>query len=183
MVLASGRSLDALRDELRPALRARLEHAVPALARHGMRSFDVDSLPRTVDLAGGLQGFPALVDEGDAVGIRICESPAEQAAVMAQGTRRLLRLAVTSPSHWVTGQLGPQLTLALTAAPHDTLAAVIEDATIAALDALTASGGGPAWDAEAFAALREHVRGELRPDDTRCAGCIRSDPGGGASRP
>ena len=163
VVLASGRSLDALRDELRPALRARLEHAVPALARHGMRSFDVDSLPRTVDLAGGLQGFPALVDEGEAVGIRICESPAEQTAVMAQGTRRLLRLAVTSPSHWVTGQLGPQLTLALTAAPHDTLAAVIEDATIAALDALTASGAGPAWDAEAFAALREHVRGELRP--------------------
>ena len=51
-VLASGRSLDALRDELRPALKARLEHAVPALARHGMRGFDVDSLPRTVDLAG-----------------------------------------------------------------------------------------------------------------------------------
>jgi ATP-dependent helicase HrpA len=40
---------------------------------------------------------------------------------------------------------------------------VIEDATNAALDALMASGGGPAWDAAAFAALREHVRGELRP--------------------
>ena len=33
----------------------------------------------------------------------------------------------------------------------------------AALDALIASGGGPAWDAGAFAALREHVRGDLRP--------------------
>jgi ATP-dependent helicase HrpA len=161
--LASGRSVDALRDELRPALQARLEHAVPSLARHGMRSFDVDSLPRSVDLAGGLIGFPALVDEGEAVGIRICGSVGEQAVVMAQGTRRLLRLAVPSPSHWVTDQLGPQLTLALTAAPHDTLAAVIEDATTAALDALIASGGGPAWDAEAFAALREHVRGDLRP--------------------
>jgi ATP-dependent helicase HrpA len=28
---------------------------------------------------------------------------------------------------------------------------------------LVASGGGPAWDTEAFAALREHVRGNLRP--------------------
>ena len=63
----------------------------------------------------------------------------------------------------MTGQLGPQLTLALAAAPHGTLDATIEDATNAALDALIASGGGPAWDAEAFAALREHVRGELRP--------------------
>jgi ATP-dependent helicase HrpA len=164
-VLASGGSLDALRDQLRPALKARLEHAVPALASHGMRGFDVDSLPRTVDLAGGsgLRGFPALVDERDAVGIRICDTAGEQAVTMARGTRRLLALTVPSPRHWVTGQLGPQLTLALTAAPHDTLEATIEDATSAALDTLTASGGGPAWDAEAFTALREHVRGDLRP--------------------
>jgi ATP-dependent helicase HrpA len=162
-VLASGRSLDALRDELRPALKARLEHAVPALARHGMRGFDVDPLPRTVDLPGGLRGFPALVDEGDAVGIQVCETAGEQAMTMARGTRRLLQLTVPSPRRWVTDQLGPQLTLALTAAPHDTLEAVIEDATNAALDALIASGGGPAWDAGAFTALREHVRGDLRP--------------------
>ena len=162
-VLASGRSLDALRDELRPALKARLEHAVPALSRHGMRGFEIPSLPRTVDLTGGLRGFPALVDEGDAVGIRVCATAGEQAVTMARGTRRLLRIAVPSPRRWVTGQLGPQLTLALTAAPHDTVEAVIEDATSAALDALSASGGGPAWDAQAFSALREHVRGELRP--------------------
>jgi ATP-dependent helicase HrpA len=162
-VLASGRSLDALRDELRPALKARLEHAVPALARHGMSGFDVDPLPRAVDLAAGLRGFPALVDEGDAVGIRVCETAGEQAMTMARGTRRLLHLTVPSPRRWVTDQLGPQLTLALTAAPHDTLEAVIEDATNAALDALIASGGGPAWDAGAFTALREHVRGDLRP--------------------
>jgi hypothetical protein len=162
-VLASGQSLDALRDELRPRLRARLERAAPALARHGMLSFDVESLPRTVDLPGGLRGFPALVDEGDTVGIRICDSAPEQAVTMARGTRRLLHLTVLSPRHWVTGQLGPQLTLALAAGPHGTLEAAIDDATSAALNALIASGGGPAWDAEAFTALREHVRGNLRP--------------------
>jgi ATP-dependent helicase HrpA len=43
------------------------------------------------------------------------------------------------------------------------LDAAIEDATGAALDALIVSGGGPAWDAGAFAALSEHVRGSLRP--------------------
>ncbi len=164
-VLASGRSLDALRDQLRPALTARLEHAEPALARHGMRDFDVDSLPRTVDLAGGtgLRGFPALVDEGDAVGIRVCETTGEQADTMARGTRRLLALTIPSPRRWVTGELSMQLTLALTAAPHDTSDAVIEDATNAALDVLIAGGGGPAWDAGAFAALQDHVRGDLRP--------------------
>ena len=162
-VLASGRSLDALREELRPVLQARLEHADPALARHGMHDFELDPLPRTVDLAGGLRGFPALVDEGDAVGIRVCETAAEQAVTMARGTRRLLRLTVPSPRRWVTGQLSMQLTLALASAPHGSLEATIDDATDAAVDALIAGGGGPAWNGAAFAALREHVRGELRP--------------------
>src|SRR6202042_3022770 len=119
--LASGQSLDALRDELRPRLRARLEHATPALARHGMHSFDLPSLPRAVDLPGGLRGFPALVDEGDAVGVRVCETEGEQSRTMARGTRRLLRLSVPSPRSWVIGQLGTQLTLALASAPHGTL--------------------------------------------------------------
>ena len=162
-VLASGRSLDALRDELRPVLKARVRQEVPALARHGMRSFDIESLPRTVDLPGGLRAFPALVDEGGTAGIRICETAGEQAATMVRGTRRLLRLTVPSPRQWVVGQLGPQLMLALAAAPHANLEETIEDATSAALDALIASGGGPAWDAAAFETLREHVRGEVRP--------------------
>jgi ATP-dependent helicase HrpA len=165
-LLASGQSLDALREQVRPVLKARLQRAVPALARHGMRDFEIDSLPRTVELGvggAGLRGFPALVDEGDRVGIRVCETTGEQAVTMARGTRRLLRLTVPSPRHWVTGQIGLPLTLALADAPHGSLEAVIEDATDAALDALIASGGGPAWDAGAFAALREHVRGELRP--------------------
>ncbi|MGH2863528.1 MAG: ATP-dependent RNA helicase HrpA [Solirubrobacteraceae bacterium] len=162
-VLGSGQSLDALRDQLRPVLKARLQLEVPELARHGMRGFDIESLPRTVDPPGGLRGFPALVDEGETVGVRICETADEQAATMARGTRRLLRLTVPAPRQWVLSQLGAPLTLALTAAPHDNLEAMLEDATSAALDALMASGGGPAWDAEAFEALREHARGEVRP--------------------
>jgi ATP-dependent helicase HrpA len=162
-VLASEQSLDALRDEVRPRLRARLESAAPDLARHGMHGFDIPSLPRTISLPGGLQGFPALVDERDAVGVRVCDTAGEQAVTMARGTRRLLRLTVPSPRKWVIGQLGTQLTLMLAAAPHDTLDAAVEDATDAALNALIATGGGPAWDAEAFAALHEHVRGNIRP--------------------
>ncbi len=162
-VLASGRSLDALRDQLRPLLKRRLQLEVPGLARHGMRSFEIDTLPRSVDLPGGLRGFPALVDEGETVGIRICETADEQAATMARGTRRLLRLTVPSARHWVVAQLGGQLTLTLAGAPHGSIEATVEDATNTAIDALIASGGGPAWDASAFAALSEHARGEIRP--------------------
>lgn len=162
-VLASGHSLDALRDELRPVLKQRLQLEAPTLVRHGMRRFEVDSLPRIVDLAGGMRGYPALADEGAAVGIRICETPAEQALTMALGTRRLLLLTVPSPRQWVGGQLGGPLALTLTAAPHANLQAAIDDAIDAALDAVVAGHGGPAWDAEAFASLSEHARGEIRP--------------------
>ncbi|HET9073059.1 MAG TPA: ATP-dependent RNA helicase HrpA [Solirubrobacteraceae bacterium] len=162
-VLASGQALEPLRQQLRPALKARLAHAMPALARHGMRGFDVPALPRTVELAGGLPGYPALTDEGETVGIVIAESPGEQRHLMARGTRRLLRLSVPSPRHWLSGQLGPQLTLALAHAPHGGLDAVIDDAVDAALDAIVSRHGGPAWDAAAFAALAEHARGEIRP--------------------
>jgi ATP-dependent helicase HrpA len=63
----------------------------------------------------------------------------------------------------VTSHLESHLALTLAAAPHGNLEAAIDDAMSAALNALIASGGGPAWDAQAFAALREHVRGTLRP--------------------
>jgi ATP-dependent helicase HrpA len=162
-VLASGRSLETLRDQLRPVLKERLQLQLPALARHGMRRFELDALPRSVELAGGLRGYPALVDEGDTVGVRICESVGEQAVTMARGTRRLLRLTVPSPRGWVIGQLGMQLTLGLASAPHAGLDATIEDATHAALDVIVAAHGGPAWDASTFAALAEQARGEIRP--------------------
>ena len=41
---------------------------------------------------GGLRAFPALVDEGETVGVRLFETPGEQASAMHAGTRRLLRL-------------------------------------------------------------------------------------------
>ncbi|MBO0767983.1 MAG: ATP-dependent RNA helicase HrpA [Solirubrobacterales bacterium] len=161
-VLASGLDLDALREQLRPRLRAQLQNAVPGLTRTGMRGFELRELPRWVDLAGGLRAYPALVDEGETAGVRVFETEREQARAMRAGTRRLLRLGVPSPRGWVTGALGPQLTLSLAGAPHGSLDAVIDDATGAALDEVIERFGGPTWDAPAFAALCEHARGEIR---------------------
>jgi ATP-dependent helicase HrpA len=61
----------------------------------------------------------------------------------------------------VQGALGNQAQLLLAAAPHGSLAAVIEDATTAAADALIDEAGGPAWDEAGFARLRDHVAGSL----------------------
>jgi ATP-dependent helicase HrpA len=80
---------------------------------------------------------------------------------MWAGTRRLLLLDVPSPAKWVQGKLATTEQLALAAAPHGSVRAVIDDATVAAVDALMASGGGPAYDEAGWQRLRGHVAGSL----------------------
>jgi ATP-dependent helicase HrpA len=108
-----------------------------------------------------VRAYPALVDEGETAGVRVLDTPAAQAAAMREGTRRLLLLTVPSPVRWVQGRLSGPTQLALSVAPHGSVAAVLEDAHLAALDALVERAGGPAWDAAAFARLRDEVAGSI----------------------
>jgi ATP-dependent helicase HrpA len=69
---------------------------------------------------------------------------------------------VSSPARHVRRTVDtPTAQLLLAAAPHGSLAAVLDDAAMAAIDALMDDAGGPAWDAEGFAQLRDHVAGRL----------------------
>ena len=66
-VLASGKDLDRLREQLRPRLAATLTEAAAGLTRTGVRSWDFGTLPRVFS-AGQVRGYPALADSGNAVG-------------------------------------------------------------------------------------------------------------------
>ena len=163
-VVALGDDLDLLREQARPQLRAELAAAAPGLERTGERRWAFGALPRAVDLpgtAGAVQAFPALVDEGETVGVRLHDTALEQADAMLRGTLRLLALTTPAPTRWVRDRLDLGVQVALAAAPHGSLAAVVADAQRAALSALTAEAGGPAWDEAAFGRLRDHVAGRL----------------------
>jgi ATP-dependent helicase HrpA len=163
-LLASGTDLAAIRERVRPRLRAALSAATAEYEHLGLTSWSVDVLPREIALrAAGEDGraFPALVDRGDHVDVKMMESRVAQAAAMRGGTRRLLLLTIPSPTRHVTGQLGNRAQLLLAAAPHGSLTAVVDDATAAAADALMDEAGGPVWDADGFARLRDHVAGSL----------------------
>ncbi len=163
-VLAEGNDLGAVRDQVRPLLRDELTAQSAQLERSGERSWTMGTLPHEVTLPGtgqAVRAYPALVDEGETVGVRVLETPGAQRAAMHAGTRRLLLLTAPSPARYVTGRLGNAAKLTLSGAPHGSVAAVLDDATAAAVDALIASGGGPAWDEAAFARLRDHVAGNL----------------------
>ncbi|WP_425836774.1 ATP-dependent RNA helicase HrpA [Microbacterium sp. PA5] len=138
---AVARSLNA-----RPGPAAVAGAAAPATGvtiaeRTGLVTWDLDALPEVVDtrVAGGVvRGYPALVDEKDAVAIRI-EATAERAARLTHaGVRRLLLLAVPSPSAYVLEHLTAAEKLALATSPYPSAKALIEDARLAVADAVIA---------------------------------------------
>ena len=170
-VLDRDDDLEALRERLRPRLQARLADAASALERHGLRAFPEGGIPRTIEIPipptpnQAVRAHPALVDEGDAVGVAVLESPAAQEAAMVLGTRRLLGLLLPSPARAAQAALTTtqRLTLAGAATRAGDSGAIVDDAVAAALDLLVARAGGPAWDEAGFARLQAAVGARLEP--------------------
>ncbi|HEX5496007.1 MAG TPA: ATP-dependent RNA helicase HrpA [Mycobacteriales bacterium] len=164
--LAEGKDLAALAQRLRPTVQRTIS-ATPAAAeleRHGLRTWTLGDLPRVVEQRQDghlLRGYPALVDEGDAAGVRVFGNQAEAGESMGRGTRRLLLCNVASPVRYVAGRLSNRAKLTLTANPHGSLAALLDDCVACATDALVAGAGGPAWDPAGFDRLLDAVRAGL----------------------
>jgi ATP-dependent helicase HrpA len=120
-------------------------------------------VPRVVEGDSGgrpVRGYPALVDAGAAVDVRVFATPAQQAAEMAKGTRRLLRLSIPSPTKAIEKQLDTRTRLTLGANPDGSLTALLEDCADAAVAALAPN---PVWSRAEFTALRERVATAMGP--------------------
>ncbi|MGC5329054.1 ATP-dependent RNA helicase HrpA [Micromonospora sp. DT62] len=162
--VAEGKDLPTLQRQLKAEVRQVVAAAAPDVARTGLREWSIGTLPRTIEQVRSgyaVTAYPALVDEGDTVGVKVFDSPAEQEAAHWAGTRRLLRLTVPSPAKFLQGRLSNEAKLALSRNPHGGVQELISDAAGAAIDKLIGDAGGPAWDAEGFAALRDKVRADL----------------------
>jgi ATP-dependent RNA helicase HrpA len=159
-VLATGKDLAGLRRQLRPRLQATLSEAARGLTRTGLRSWDLDSLPR-VFAHGQVRAYPALADAGDAVDIRLFETEAEADVAMLQGNRRLLLLAVPSGARAVAARLPVSAKLAMSRHPYRSTEALLDDCAAAAADQIILDAGGPAWDAAGFGRLLELTRERL----------------------
>ncbi len=171
--LAEGKDLDALRVGLRRDVQATLSAAGHDVERTGLRNWDLGELPRVVQRQRDgfvLTGYPALVDEGGSVAVRLLDTETEQRRAMWQGTRRLVLLAVSQSAPGARGQaplrllrdrLPDRSKLVLARNPHGSVAALLEDCVNCAVDTLIAAAGGPAWDETSFAALRDAARARL----------------------
>ena len=106
-VIASGQDLSALREQVRPKLRAALAAATRKLERTGQTTWTFGKIPKVVALPGtgqSIRAYPSLVDEGTTVGLRALESPEAQRLNMRAGMRRLLTLTIPSPAARLPGQ-------------------------------------------------------------------------------
>ncbi|MEV0345477.1 ATP-dependent RNA helicase HrpA [Nonomuraea sp. NPDC050680] len=158
--VAEDKDLDALKRRLAPRLRKTLSAAADDLEQSGLHTWSFGTLPKIFE-QGRMKGYPALVDDGDSVSIKIFETEAEQRRSHWPGTRRLLLLNVTNPAKSLLGGLSNQAKLALSRSPHGGAVALFDDVVNAAIDKLMLDLGGPAWDPVSFDRLYQHVRAHV----------------------
>lgn len=128
----------------------------------GLTDWPEQDLPRKVERVIATQtvaGYPALVDEGASVAVRIFPTEAEATRAQRRGVIRLLKLNTPSPERYVSEHLNNREKLVFTQNPHGSIDALISDCTVAAIDQLVPAT--PPFTRAEYTALFNSVRAEL----------------------
>ncbi|NUK45748.1 ATP-dependent RNA helicase HrpA [Streptomyces lunaelactis] len=185
--LAEDKDLEALKLQLRPKARQALSKAAAAatsgpsggegIERTGLTDWTIGTLTRVFETrrAGQpVKAYPALVDAGETVAVRLFDTEAEQQQAMWRGTRKLILLNIpVNPAKFAADKLTNQHKLALSRNPHGSIQALFDDCAMAAADKLIADHGGPAWDEESFRKLHDKVRADLVDATVRTVGQVQ----------
>lgn len=156
-------------DELKFNLKDRVQESISAVADDGIEQSELHiwsfaDLPQCYEQKQrgfSVKAFPAIVDEKDAVGIKLFETEFEQSVAMQQGLRRLLLLNVPSPIKYLHEKLPNKAKLGLYFTPFGRVLDLIDDCIACAVDKLIADFGGFVWDEAGFEKLRDFVRENL----------------------
>ncbi|MGF2950554.1 ATP-dependent RNA helicase HrpA [Microbacterium alcoholitolerans] len=141
------------------------------IERDDLTDWTFGDLPELLDtkVAGGtVRGYPAIVDRGKSVSLRVEATADAAAAATRDGVLRLVLLNVPSPASYVQSHLTAPEKLALAASPYSNVAALIEDARAAVVRALIdeqvppSSGSGGLIRSQAeFQRVRDAVNAAL----------------------
>ncbi|OKQ03888.1 ATP-dependent RNA helicase HrpA [Haemophilus influenzae] len=156
-------------DELKFNLKDRVQESISAVAddgieQSGLHIWSFADLPQCYEQKQrgfSVKAFPAIVDEKDAVGIKLFETEFEQSMAMQQGLRRLLLLNVPSPIKYLHEKLPNKAKLGLYFTPFGRVLDLIDDCIACAVDKLITDFGGFVWDEAGFEKLRDFVRENL----------------------
>jgi len=165
--VGAGKDLEALKQPLRPSFDRAMRQVADesGLSATGQTRWTFGRIePSFTQTRAGHQvhGYPALVDEGDTVGLRVAASADEQEAHHRLGVRRLLTLAVPSPASKLLAGLDNTAKLGLAASPYPNVRALVEDCVAAAAGELV-DQTDPVREEQGFESLVRRARAEL-PD-------------------
>ncbi|WIG54903.1 MAG: ATP-dependent helicase HrpA [Rhodanobacteraceae bacterium] len=156
--LAQGRDLDALRAQFGSRAReAFSRHAAAAVTREHVRDWEFDAIPEATRARDGMTAYPALVDLGDVVALRVFENADDAAAAHRAGVERLLRLSLKAEFKRAQKQLPLKPKLAVAFAPHGRADALREDIVEGAFADVLREHDLDARDRAAWNALRDAV--------------------------
>ncbi|MBS0557940.1 MAG: ATP-dependent RNA helicase HrpA [Proteobacteria bacterium] len=162
--LAEGRDIDALRGEWGAAANAAFSrHADVELAREDVAEFDFDEISPVVTGAGGVAAYPALVDLGESVALRVFERADEARDAHAGGVEHLLRRALRETIKQARRQLPIERKLALKYAGIASVDELRDDIVEAALADLLAARDLDVRTREAFRSTTNELARELFP--------------------
>lgn len=164
--MAHSEDLAQLRTTLAPRATRSLTKAVGGRRIHGATQWSFGAVARQVEVgkgAGRTLGYPAVVDEGDAVGVVVEDSPRAQRLHHGAGVVRLLLLTLPDPTRWVVSHLDNPTKLALATSPYPSVPDLLADARAKATDSLARRVAGDlsgVRDRQAFEGLALEVRQE-----------------------
>ena len=163
-MIVQGRSLAALRGQLAEEVSDVLaggEHELVSVGQTTWTFGDIPNKLRTEAAGQSVDAFPALVDEGATVALRLFPDADTQYNTMWKGTLRLLRLNVGGTARMLAGLLDNRASLAIASSPHGSKVNWVNDASDAIFSRLLADAGGPVWDVGSWATLVDQVRAGL----------------------
>jgi len=162
-VVGIGKDLNLIKRQLRATLRAAVARATPVDERRGITTWDVGDLPRRIETVRGghtVHGYPALLDDGDSVSLRVFTTVELQERVMRGGVKRLLLLAVPVGKRAVETRLSNRDKPMLARFASQTASAIAADCIAAVADRLVVEHGA-VWSTAQFESLVATARQHL----------------------
>ncbi|WP_228610625.1 ATP-dependent RNA helicase HrpA [Alkalimonas sp.] len=163
-LMVQGRSLALLKQQLQGDVQQTLsEVAEPDIEQQQLTDWSFGQLPSEyVQLQAGyeIKAYPALVDEGDSVAIKLLDHAALARQTSLLGLRRLILLNIPSPVKYLQESLPNKAKLGLYFNPFGKVLELIDDCIAAAVDAMLSEQEFP-HNQQQFNGIKEQVRAEL----------------------
>ena len=160
--VASSRDLEALQAEWGEQAREDfLSQADRSFLVDGLTRWDFEDLPEQVEVDEGVQAWPALVDQEDAVGIRLFEDRESAHDYHLHGLRRLLQLSLKDKFRYLHRSLALDPQVCLRYASIGSASDLRDDLVFSISMACVAAFDQPVRDADAFERLTHFARVDL----------------------